>query len=157
MRLSPLQSSSMADISKRSLNLSLPLGVGLVKAHQTLLCHIKLVSSDGVPRRLGSKVGSDKERKRPDPLEEERKSPAHVTLDAGYSTDDTTGEKDTGAPTHADVGGDIGSKDCRDNFGGVSSGKSLFERTYVSLRSLTTSKLTSWINSPGKHPKRHHT
>jgi hypothetical protein len=147
----------MADISKRGLNLSLPLSVGLMKTHQTLLCHIKLVSSDGVPRRLGGKVGSDEERKRPDPLEEEGKSPAHVSLDAGYSTDDTTGEKNTGAPTHANVGGDVGSKNSRNNFGGVSSGKSLFRHAHVSFTSLTTSKLESGTNSPGKHPKRHHT
>lgn len=119
----------MTDVSQRSLDLGLPLSVGLVQTHQTLLCHIKLVSSDGVPGRLRGIVGSDEERERPDPLEEEWESPTHVALDAGYSTDDTTREKDTSAPTHADVGSDIGSKNSRYDFGGVSSGKSLFGHT----------------------------
>lgn len=125
MRLSLLQSSGMTDISQRGLDLGLPLSIGLVKPHQTVLCHIKLISSDGVPGRLRGIVSSNEERKGPNPLEEEGESPAHVALDAGYSTDDTTGEKDTGAPTHADVGGDIRSEDCWDNFGGVSGGESL--------------------------------
>ena len=62
----------------------------------------------------------------PDPLECERKTPAEVSINAYYSSDNTRREKNACSPTHTNIGSDVGSENGRDDFRSVRGRESLF-------------------------------
>jgi hypothetical protein len=114
----------------------------LTQAHQRISCFFNIPSSDCIPRGFGSQVCPDEERDRPDPLEEERKSPGPVTVDSDDGSNNAGGEEDASAPAHADVCSYVRSEDGRDNFTGIGGGQGLNEAILVSVSNKLTNTLT---------------
>jgi hypothetical protein len=103
-----------------------------VEAHQARSGQVNLAPPDRVPGGFGGEVSANEEGNRPDPLEDERESPAEIALNACYRSDNTRGEENTSAPAHADVGGDIGSKDGWYDFRSIGRGEGLGENNHIS-------------------------
>ena len=91
-----------------------------------------IVPPDRIPRRFRSDVSANDERNRSHPLEDERKFPAKVTVDACDSTDDTRGKENPCAPAHANVCRDVRSENGRYDLGSIGRGKCLCGNTHVS-------------------------
>jgi len=114
-----LQRGRVSDISQGGLDLLFPIGAVETKTGQALPSQFNVVSPNGVPRGFWSEIGSDEEGNRPDPLEDERKSPAEISVDAGHGSDNAGREQDAGAPAHADVRCDVGSEDGGNDLTGI--------------------------------------
>jgi len=109
----------VADVGQGSFDLTLCVGRVLDKTREIHACLVDLATSDRVPWGLGGKVGDQEERSGPHPLQDERQLPAHLALDTGDGSEYTGGEKNTSAPAHADVCGDVGAQNGGDDLAGV--------------------------------------
>ena len=124
-RLGFLQRRSVLDISEGGCDLSLPIRAVFAQLHETVSRFFDLVSANSVPRGLWGEVSADEQRNRPDPLEDEGQTPAEITLNTSYCSDNARGEENSGAPAHAHVGGKVGSENGGDHFRRVGSREGL--------------------------------